>query len=646
MLNMKFAAVALAAAALAAAASGIGSAKEPIVMNVAGRDVPLSEFQYLYNKNNIQQQNRQSIDEYVKMFVDYKLRVADALAEKLDTLPEYKAELQQHRMELAEPYFIDSLVVDSLVRTAYSRMETNVDVDHIMLSLVAGASTTAQQKAKLDSIRALISAGNADFYDMAKQYSVDPSVKSNGGHIGFITPNIYPEAFENMVYSTPVGEMSPVFKTRFGYHLIRVNGTRKNPGEVKASHILKLTRNLSEEQKAEKRHEIDSLYAVVAAPGANFAEVARRESEDPGSARNGGELPWFGPGRMVPEFEKAAFELAAGQISRPVATAYGYHIIKNEGHRPLAPLDSIRDNLVAMVNRGERAELIQDRSLAPYAKKYPASINAAARDSVRAVVARFGKLDSKTAGILSAYDIPAATVGDKSVKLPEIASQMMRLSVSDQEAALEIYDIILKNHIRSLTREIAVANLENTEPAYRNLMNEYRDGMLLYEISNRKVWDKANKDVEGQQKYFLAHRDNYKWSAPKYKGYVISAITDSLADEAVRYVQENNFAPDSLVRQLRIRFSNDVKIERALAAKGDNVVIDYVAFGGKRPDAIGRWSAFRQVSGRIIEQPEEAADVRGAVSVDYQKMLESEWLDELHKKYPVKINKKALKKVR
>ncbi len=646
MLNMKFAAVALAAAALAAAAPGIGSAKEPIVMNVAGRDVPLSEFQYLYNKNNIQQQNRQSIDEYVKMFVDYKLRVADALAEKLDTLPEYKAELQQHRMELAEPYFIDSLVVDSLVRTAYSRMETNVDVDHIMLSLVAGASTTAQQKAKLDSIRALISAGNADFYDMAKRYSVDPSVKSNGGHIGFITPNIYPEAFENMVYSTPVGEMSPVFKTRFGYHLIRVNGTRKNPGEVKASHILKLTRNLSEEQKAEKRHEIDSLYAVVAAPGANFAEVARRESEDPGSARNGGELPWFGPGRMVPEFEKAAFELAAGQISRPVATAYGYHIIKNEGHRPLAPLDSIRDNLVAMVSRGERAELIQDRSLAPYAKKYPASINTAARDSVRAVVARFGKLDSKTAGILSAYDIPAATVGDKSVKLPEIASQMMRLSVSDQEAALEIYDIILKNHIRSLTREIAVANLENTEPAYRNLMNEYRDGMLLYEISNRKVWDKANKDVEGQQKYFLAHRDNYKWSAPKYKGYVISAITDSLADEAVRYVQENNFAPDSLVRKLRIRFSNDVKIERALAAKGDNVVIDYVAFGGKRPDAIGRWSAFRQVSGRIIEQPEEAADVRGAVSVDYQKMLESEWLDELHKKYPVKINKKALKKVR
>jgi len=645
MLNMKFAAVALAAAALAAATSGIGNAKEPIVMNVAGRDVPLSEFQYLYNKNNIQQQNRQSLDEYVKMFVDYKLRVADALAEKLDTLPEYKSELQQHRMELAEPYFTDSLVVDSLVRAAYSRMETNVDIDHIMLSLVAGTSTTAQQKAKLDSIRALISAGKADFYDMAKQYSVDPSVKSNGGHIGFITPNIYPEAFENMAYSTPVGEMSPVFKTRFGYHLIRVNGTRKNPGEVKASHILKLTRNLSEDQKAEKRHEIDSLYAVVTAPGANFAEVARRESEDPGSARNGGELPWFGAGRMVPEFEKAAFELAAGQISRPVATAYGYHIIKNEGHRPLAPLDSIRDNLEAMVNRGERAELIQDRSLAPYAKKYPASINAAARDSVRAVVSRFGKLDSKTAGILSAYDIPAATVGDKSVKLPEIASQMMRLSVSDPEAALEIYDIILKNHIRSLTREIAVANLENTEPAYRNLMNEYRDGMLLYEISNRKVWDKANKDVEGQQKYFLAHRDNYKWSAPKYKGYVISAITDSLADEAARYVQENNFAPDSLVRKLRIRFSNDVKIERALAAKGDNVVIDYVAFGGKRPDAIGRWSAFRQVSGRIIEQPEDAADVRGAVSVDYQKMLESEWLDELHRKYPVKINKKALKKV-
>lgn len=622
------------------------NAKEPVVMKVGDREVPLSEFQYLYSKNNTQQQSQQDIDEYVNMFVDYKLKVADALAEKLDTLPSYKQELNSHCMELAAPYLTDSAVVDSLVRLVYGRMQVNRDIDHLMLPLADATHTPDQQKVRLDSMRTVIAEGKADFYELAKQYSIDPSVKTNSGHVGFIGANMFPYIFEDEVYSTSVGDMSPVFRTRYGYHLVRVKGERRNPGEVRARHILKLTRNKSAEEQQHAKAQIDSLYKVVTTPGADFAEVAKRESEDPGSARMGGDLSWFGPGRMVPEFEQAAFALAPGEISKPVATAYGYHIIKTEERRGMAPLDSVKRQLEETIMRGDRSELIQDLSLAPYAVKYPAAINSAARDSVKAIAERKGYLDPKDVNVLSAYEIPAVTVDGKSVMLKELIAPMNRGRIPNVSAVMELYDMLVDNQVRNLTSDAAAAHLEENEPAYRNLVNEYRDGMLLYEISNRKVWDKANKDADGQQGYFLKHRDKYKWNSPRYKGYVLSSVNDSIADAAIKYLSENSIERDSLTRKLRMHFGNDVKLEKALAAKGENNVIDYVGFGGKKPAPVGRWIAFRPYAGRIVPQPEEASDVRGAVSVDYQKQLEDEWLKELRAKYPVKINKKVLKKVK
>lgn len=647
MLHKKFAAGILAALAAGTFASVMVNAKDPVVMTVAGHDVPLSEFQYLYNKNNIQQQSKQSIGDYVKSFVDYKLRVAQALEERLDTLPAYKKEFEQHRSDLAEQYLVDSVALDSMVRVVYDRMHYNVDTDHLMLSLSDADHTTAQQQARLDSLRTLITNGKADFYELAKQHSIDPSVKANGGHIGYVVANTFPAQFEDMVFNTPDGQLSPVFRTRYGWHLIRVNGRRNDVGEVKASHILKLTRNANDEIKAKKKHQIDSIYKALSEHRTSFAATAQRESEDPGSGRNGGSLGWFGSGRMVPQFEQAAFALQPGEMSKPIATDYGWHIIFCEDRRGIAPLDSIRQNIESSMHQGERAELLQDRGLAPFAKRYPAKINATARDSVFAIVTRTGKLTPEVSNLIASYTkIPAITVNGKTVSLGEIGTQMSRSRTSNVESAMELYDLILANQRRSMTRDAAMQWLEKNEPAYRYLLNEYRDGMLYFDISTNKVWDYANKDVEGQQKYFQSHRNKYLWNAPKYKGYLISAVNDSLASIAANYVSTNNIPTDSLVRKLRTQFGNDVKIERALAAKGENPVIDYVAFNGFRPAPIGRWSAFRPVLGKIIEQPEDASDVRGAVSVDYQKELEAKWLEELRAKYPVKINAKVLKKVK
>lgn len=647
MMHRKVAAGMLAAVAVGSVFGLITNAKDPVVMNVAGHDVPLSEFQYLYNKNNIQQQSTQSIDEYVKSFVDYKLRVAQALEERLDTMPQYKREFNQHRLELAEPFLTDSAALDSMVKVVYDRMHYNVDTDHLMLALNTEDKNSEQQRATLDSLRTLIAEGKADFYDLAKKYSIDPSVKMNGGHIGHVVAGTYPASFEDMVFTTPEGEMSPVFKTRYGWHLVRVKGRRNDPGEVKASHILKVTKNANDEVRAKKKFQIDSIYNALSKRKESFATVAHRESEDPGSARNGGELGWFGSGRMVPEFEATAFALQPGEISKPFQSDFGWHIILCEGRRGLAPIDSLRSQLVQMVQQGERGEILQDRGLMKYAKKFPAKENKAARDTAMAIFTRFGKLTPEAAKELSTRtNLPAITVNGKSVSLGEIGAQMSRSRTNSVSTAMGLYDMLLQNQRRDLTRDAAINWLANNEPSYRYLLNEYRDGMLYFDVSSKKVWEFANKDAEGQQKYFEQHRNKYLWNAPKYKGYVVSAINDSLASAAANYVTTNNIPTDSLVRKLRTEFGNDVKIERALAAKGENPVIDYVAFHGFRPSPIGRWSAFRPVLGKVIEQPEEASDVRGAVSVDYQKELETKWIEELRNKYPVKINNKVLKKVK
>ncbi|MDE6491500.1 MAG: peptidyl-prolyl cis-trans isomerase, partial [Muribaculaceae bacterium] len=331
--------------ALSALVASAKAPSDPVLMSVNGVDVPLSEFEYLYHKNNAQQANPQPLDEYVDMFVTYKLKVADAKAAGIDTTKAFIKEFEGYRNELAQPYLRDLSVENALVDEAYARMLRNVDVDHIMLPL------SDDGKALADSLRREIVSG-ADFYTIAHKYSVDPSCRYNGGHIGWIGANVYPYDFEEMAYNTPVGEVSPVFATAYGYHIVRVNAMRDNPGEVLVSHILKrFAQDRTEESDAAAMHSIDSIYAVVTSPGVDFAAVAKAESEDPGSARNGGQLPWFGVGQMLQELDGVAFALADGEVSKPFKSRFGYHIFKRIDSRGVAPLEDVRASILEAINK-------------------------------------------------------------------------------------------------------------------------------------------------------------------------------------------------------------------------------------------------------------------------------------------------------
>ena len=366
--------------------------KDPELMTINGKGVPLSEFEYLYHKNNSQQLTPQSIDEYLEMFVTYKQKVADAENEGIDNTEAFKNEFDGYRKELAEPYLRNKAMEDSIIRSVYSHLLEDVDVSHVMVASKGPGIDPAAQKHMLDSLRTAIING-ADFAAVAKKNSIDRAAQNNGGHMGWIPVGRLPYTFEDAAYQTPVGQISPVIETPFGFHIVRVEGRRPARGKVLVEHILKLTQGLDDEAAAKKKAEIDSIYNVVKG-GADFEEVAKKESEDPGSQRNGGKMNWFGAGQMVPEFEEASFTLKNGEISEPFKTAYGYHIVKRLDWKPVDSFETMEPMIKNLVQRDERAQMPRKRKIAELRGKFKVRENAEAINGVKEEILKNGALDS------------------------------------------------------------------------------------------------------------------------------------------------------------------------------------------------------------------------------------------------------------
>lgn len=638
----------LIAAAVIAATLATATAKknEPVLMTVNGKDVPVSEFEYLFNKNNKQQAEPQTLDQYVKLFVDYKLKVADAEANGIDTTAAFIKEYNGYCDDLAQPYLTDSTVVDRLRREAYDRTLRNVQVAHIMLPIGRTPDERIANRNRLDSIRTAILNG-ADFGDMAVKFSSDRAAKRNKGNMGFISAGNLPYPFEQMAFATPVGQISPVFEDApYGWHIIKVEAEQPAAGKVRARHILKLTRGLKPEEQAAKKAEIDSIYNLLK-NGESFEKLATALSDDPGSARQGGMLPWFGPGQMVKPFEKAAFAAKDGEITEPVQTEYGWHIIQRlEGRGPESYEEALPAIDKAMRN-DIRAKAPRQAKLQQLRARYKVKTDNKGIAKAKRIIADNQGLDSIAMQQLLADWTTVATVGGKKMFVSDVAKKLPSYGTKVSAAAAdEEFDKALDTAIDDRTLDMAREDLSRTNPDYRNLINEYRDGILLFNISDREVWNKSAKDTEGLEAYFKAHRGNYTWDKPRYKGIIVSATNDSIAQAAKSYIAEKHLTTDSLVPALRKVFGRNIKVERKIFPQGDDAVVDYIAFGGAKPVPNGKWAEAFEYEGAVLEQPSEAMDVRSAVINDYQKWLEEEWLRKLHEKYPVKINQKELDKLK
>lgn len=627
------------------------AAKDPVLMKINNKEVKMSEFEYLYKKNLEQQVNKESIDEYVERFVNYKLKVAEAERLGYDTLPKIIKEIEGYKSDMLAPFLTDNELQEKLVNEAYERMKKNVNVTHLMLPRGRNKAEDRELLARMDSIRNCVLNGE-NFNDLIMKYSVDRSKEQNKGEYGYITSGIFPYAFEYAAFNTPVGELTKPFVTDFGIHLIRVNGIRDDEGQVEVAHILRLfpRGNVTDSAKLAVKAKIDSIYNCLL-KGESFEELAKKFSQDPGSARNGGKLPSFGRNRMVKPFENVAFELRDGEISAPVETNYGYHIIKKYRLVKLPSLEECRPTIEQRIKSDERGTMAFDSKMSQIMKSLNYQKNEKFKDYVLSQLKAHGGYDSTfVTDVVPKSNFTVFTYG-KDVKVPfsDMAKMLNAKAkfASNDIAASEI-DGSVDRVARKEILDYYSNNLIDYEPNYRNLLNEYRDGTLLFEVMNREVWNKAKNDEKALVERFNANPGKYKWDDPHFKGIMICAKNDSVLNAALKFYQTiKNQPEDTITTALNKKFARNIKMVRVITKKGDNGMVDNIAFGGKKVEsAYQGFPVYTALMGKTIAQPEEMSDVRGLVSSDYQDDLEEEWVKGLHKKYKVTIDKKVLKQLK
>lgn len=633
------------------AAIGI-SAKDPVVMTVNGENVPLSEFEYLYQKNRQQQATLQPIDDYAEIFKIYKLKVADAKALGIDTTTEFKKEYAQYRSELAQPYLVDSTYINSLVADEYKRIGEEVQAYHIIRFKTRDNEANNASLQLLDSIHTLLKNG-ADFSELASKYSQDKGSNQNGGYVGWIVPMRYPYAFETVAYNLQPGEISEVFDSGSVYHILKGGEHRKNEGRVSASHIMKMIpRTAPEAEQIAAKTKIDSIYNVLKEHPELFEKLCVYESDDKNSSRKGGILPPFYRGEMVPEFSDKAFAMADGEISEPIRSEYGWHIIKRFSLKPIETLGEVKPKIIQAINNpaDPRAMKVADHQRETYAKEFKLKKAADADKSIMAYIDANGIDSLFVEKCLIAPEVAGKVLytfkgGAGKVTLGDIAGSFDSYINTNPDLARKEWTKRTNSVLRRKLQEAKEETLIRTEPEYRNLLNEFRDGSLLYEAGRRKVWDKASLDTAGLEDYFNTHRADYAWKEPRVKGFLIQAPNDSL-EQAVR-ARLADLQPADYIKTIRKEFTTNVQIDRVLAAQGVNAMVDYCAFGGPEVQpSNSRFTKFFLYDFRIIDSPEEISDVRGLVTADYQNQLETEWVEEIKEKYPVTVYPKVLSKVK
>ena len=380
--------------------------------------------------------------------------------------------------------------------------------------------------------------------------------------------------------------------------------------------------------------------------GADFEKMAKKYSEDKGSARHGGKLPWFGVNRMVPAFEKVSFELEDGQISEPFESQYGYHIVKKLGHKGIPSFEEALPSIKRAIAYDERSQMARNQKLEEIKKLYNYKNNDAKfRSYLIKELKKHGQYDSAfVSDVLAKSNFVIFTYAKTKVPASVLAKRVNPKAKYDIESAAGNIAAQIEPYASKEIMQYYIDNLINDNAEYRNLINEYRDGMLLFEISNKKVWDGAAKDTTGLKNYFEAHREKYNWTKPHFKGIILSAKSDSIAQAVKAMIP--TLGKDTLTTTLHKTFSSNIKMERMLFAQGENELVDSVVFKGTEKTGNEKYPIAFVLEGGVIDQPEGVADVKGLVTSDYQDELEKAWLSELKKKYPAKINKNVLKLVK
>jgi len=619
-------------------------------MTINGRPVTVDEFKYIYEKNNGSEAtySKESIDDYLDLFTKFKMKVHSAKDLRLDTLPELREELMGYKMQLANSYLNDRELMENLTRELYQRIKTDVHVKHILIMVDPNADATAITAAekKCQDILKQIKSGQS-FEAMAKAHSEDTGTASAGGDLGFFTA-MMPSGFynfESAMYDTPVGNVAGPVRTKLGFHLLKVIETRPARGEVEVSHIL-----VRKKDNTDAKSEIEKVHQGLK-NGVPFENLVNLYSEDKESVNNQGKLPAFGINTYETDFENAAFALQkVGDFSQPIETSIGFHILKLNRKVPMDEYGTFRKKYEFRIKKDERFEVANTRMIEKIKREGNFKFEQSTYD-------QFAKgLDDE---FLSFKWTPEANLGQgktlfafgnaTAYTLADFINYCKKNTKTrlkfdkGTKAPQEVSQMLLTEFVNQKTIEFEQANLEQKYMDFKALMREYEEGILLFEVTKMMVWDKANQDSIGLQKFYDDNKNKYMANPKALVTTYSVGDNQKTADKIYKFAIKNNHA--KLIekhnkKKTVIQHTDTIVDQSQLSPLRLQPQVNSIT--ALSLDTNSNQYQFSRVSDIIPAQPKSLKEARGYVVADYQEFLEKQWLVDLNNTYKIEINQEVL----
>ena len=618
------------------------------ILEIDNQTVNKIEFEQIYWKNKKEKiATKEDLDEYIQLFINFKLKVIAAEDLGLDTTKKFIDELSGYRVQLEKPYLIDTSINEDLINEAYYRTINEVNASHIMTKLGPNPRSEDTLKAfnKIKDIRNKIISGKVGFEEAAEELSEDPYARSSKGNLGYFNAFKMLYSFECAAYNTPIGKISDIVRTKYGYHIVKPNSIRKAKGRVKTSHIM-ITTSLKTENNLSKE-KINAIYKDLVEKTKTFEELAVEFSEDRKSAKNGGEIGWINSGgNFYPEFEEAVFSLNIdGEFSKPFKTPNGWHIVKRLNYEPVGDLKSMSYNLKNKIQKDARAQKTKSSFIDKLKIEYQLKNMLNMKELITIIKNKNFNYenmeDNKKIKTIKNTLLTFSNISCTNYDYVEylLKSKSIEKNKIDQNLIKQQFEKFINQKIIDFEK----TQLEAKHPDFKALMKEYRDGILLFEISDQKIWTKAIKDTAGLKEFYALNKATWIWPN-RVNGTLFTSESKKTLKKVSSLKTKKSLSNDSIMSILNKDNLFNLKYENKIIDDFSkyNLTFDQLNKGYNGPFNYEEKLVLIYVEEKLPQRNKELKEAEGIIVSAYQNYLEDQWLTRLKKNHTITINYNTL----
>ena len=620
--------------------------KDAVLLKVDGQPIMASEFLRVYNKNLdlVKDESQKDIDGYLKLFTEYQLKLKEAKRLKLNEDKNYQREFARYKKQLINNYISENKVTDALVREAYDRSNLDINAAHILVRLDATATDTISAynevlalrnrvlKEGFDEVKAEMHNGNTIFLEDLGYFSAFKMVYD----------------FESAAYNTPVGEISMPFRTQFGYHVVKVNDKRASRGTITAAHIMV---NLSSKDSLrDPEQRINEIYKKLN-QGEKFESLAKQFSEDKSSASKGGEIIPFKSGQLSSiEFENQAFDLKNdGDVSKPFKTAYGWHIVKRIHLKPIESFEDLKASFETKVKRDSRSKLINEAMVAKLKKKYKIDYNAKAKAYFTSILTK--EFYNRTWELPDNFNKKETlfSINNKIFTYEDFGNHLktaQRIYTGKNTPFTSIIDEEFKSFFEKSIFQFREDNLEVENEEFANILKEYRDGLLLFDLMEKEVWNKASKDSVGLETYYNKNKSKYQWS--DRVDVVMASSAEKSNMKKILKLMKKGKSEEAINKALNTSDKQNVIFTKGTYKIDDSILPEGFKVKKGVSDIYTHHDAFHVIDVKAVMPAGQKTleEAKGNVINDYQTEIETNWINDLYNRFKIEVNEDVLKTIK